>query len=154
MTAITRTLSLAHRECDGFFVSAENAVVKNNWEDAQRFFQQFQAAMEQHLQQEEQILFPAFEQRSGNSMGPTQMMRMEHIPMRELLQVMQTSLVERNRQQYLGRSETLLTLMQQHNVKEENVLYPMSDRLLQGEQADILQHMGSCPAQSTGHKHD
>lgn len=150
MTAISRALTRVHRECDGFFVSAENAVVKSNWEEAQRFFQQFQAAMEQHLQLEEQILFPAFEQRSGNCMGPTRMMRMEHIPMRELLQAMQTSLVERNRQQYLGRSETLLTLMQQHNVKEENVLYPMTNRLLRGEQADILQHLGSCPPQSTG----
>ncbi len=110
--------------------------------------------MEQHLQQEEQILFPAFEQRSGNCMGPTQMMRMEHIPMRELLQIMRASLAERNRRQYLGRSETLLTLMQQHNVKEENVLYPMTDRLLRDEQAHILQHMASCPALPTGQKSD
>lgn len=76
-------------------------------------------------------------------MGPTQMMRQEHVPMRELLQALGVSVAERNRQQYLGQSETLLALMQQHNVKEENVLYPMTDRLLQGEQEDILQHMYS-----------
>ena len=143
MVSITHTLTHIHRECDGFFVGAENAVVKNNWDEALRLFHQFRATMEQHLQQEEQVLFPAFEQRSGISMGPTQMMRMEHVPMRELLQAMQASLAERNRQQYLGQSETLLALMQQHNVKEENVLYPMTDRVLQGEQADILQHMRS-----------
>jgi hemerythrin-like domain-containing protein len=87
------------------------------------------------------VFSPAFEQRSGGSMGPTQIMRMEHIPMRELLQAMQASLAECNRQQYLGRSETLLTLMQQHNVKEEHMLYPMTDRVLQGEQANILKQM-------------
>lgn len=147
MASITQTLTHVHRECDEFFVGAENAVVKNNWDEALRLFRQFRAAMEQHLRNEEQVLFPIFEQRSGFSqqggisMGPTHIMRMEHVPMRELLQAMETSLAQRNRQQYLGQSETLLTLMQQHNVKEENVLYPMTDRVLQGEQETILQHM-------------
>lgn len=147
MASITQTLTHVHRECDEFFVGAENAVVKNNWDEALRLFHQFRGAMEQHLQNEEQVLFPAFEQRSGISqhggisIGPTQMMRMEHVPMRELLQAMETSLAERSRQQYLGQSETLLTLMQQHNVKEENVLYPMTDRVLADECADILRRL-------------
>ncbi len=158
MVSITQALTHIHRECDKFFVDAENAVVKNNWDEALRLFHQFRATMEQHLQQEEQVLFPAFEQhsgisqRSGISMGPTQMMRLEHVPMRELLQAMQVSVAERNRQQYLGQSETLLTLMQQHNVKEENVLYPMTDRVLQGEQAEILQHMHPEHPQHNGEK--
>lgn len=141
MLSITQTLTHKHRECDDFFVGAENAVAKNDWDEALHLFGQFHTTLEQHLQHEEQVLFPAFEQRSGISMGPTQMMRMEHVPMRELLQAMQASLAERNRQRYLGQSETLLTLMQQHNVKEENVLYPMTDRVLQGEQESILQRM-------------
>ena len=141
MLSITQTLTHKHRECDEFFVGAENAVVKNNWDEALHLFDQFRATLEQHLQHEEQVLFPAFEQRSGINMGPTQMMRMEHVPMRELLQAMQASLVQRNHQQYLGQSETLLALMQQHNVKEENILYPMTDRVLQGEQENILQRM-------------
>jgi iron-sulfur cluster repair protein YtfE (RIC family) len=141
MTSITHALTRLHRECDGLFIGAENAVVKNNWDAAQHQFHRFRTILEQHLQDEEQVLFPAFERRSGNSLGPTRMMSMEHIPMRELLQAMELSLTQRNRQQYLGQSETLLALMQQHNVKEENVLYPMTDRVLQGEQADILQHM-------------
>lgn len=141
MASITQALTHIHRECDTFFVDAENAVVKNNWDEARHLFHQFRTTMEQHLHNEERVLFPAFEQRSGMNMGPTQMMRMEHIPMRDLLQAMETSLAERNRQRYLGQSETLLTLMQQHNIKEENILYPMADRLLQGEQESMLQHL-------------
>ena len=65
MESITQALTHKHRECDEFFVGAENAVVKSNWDEAHLLFQQFRAAMEHHLQNEERVLFPAFEQRSG-----------------------------------------------------------------------------------------
>jgi iron-sulfur cluster repair protein YtfE (RIC family) len=42
---------------------------------------------------------------------------------------------------YLGLSETLLMLMRQHNMKEENILYPMADQALAGEQADLVARM-------------
>jgi iron-sulfur cluster repair protein YtfE (RIC family) len=32
-------------------------------------------------------------------------------------------------------------LMQQHNLKEENMLYPMSDRVLGGESDAVIQAM-------------
>jgi iron-sulfur cluster repair protein YtfE (RIC family) len=41
--------------------------------------------MEQHFQKEEEVLFPAFEQSTGNTMGPTRVMRLEHQQMREAL---------------------------------------------------------------------
>jgi iron-sulfur cluster repair protein YtfE (RIC family) len=44
-----------------------------------------------------------------------------------------------NQAGFLGLSETLNMLMQQHNLKEENMLYPMSDRVL-GSVSDNLIH--------------
>jgi hemerythrin-like domain-containing protein len=38
---------------------------------------------------------------------------------------------------YAGSAETLLIMMQQHNLKEENVLYPMCDQHL-ADQLDAL----------------
>jgi hemerythrin-like domain-containing protein len=57
-------------------------------------------------------------------------MRMEHGQMRGLLVQMAANLAVRDAEDFGGNAETLLILMQQHNIKEENILYPLCDRTL------------------------
>jgi hemerythrin-like domain-containing protein len=102
--------------------------------------------MRRHFAREESVLFPAFEARTGMSGGPTFVMRAEHQQMNGLLGEMNSALSQRDAKTYLGLSETLLMLMRQHNMKEENILYPMSDQALADEQADLLDRMGSLTA--------
>lgn len=83
-----------------------------------------------HFSMEEEKLFPAFEQHLGHTMGPTQVMRMEHNQMKQLFSEMQQAVKARDDAQYLGLSETLMMIMQQHNMKEEQMLYPMMDQTL------------------------
>lgn len=142
MATITQILSQKHLQCDTLFAQLEVHVAQVQWQTVLPEFAQFVEAMEQHFSSEEQILFPAFEQQMGQSMGPTQVMRMEHQQMRQLFQDMHESLVHRNSSQYLGLSETLLMLMRQHNAKEEQILYPMCDQTLNGEIHTLLEHMG------------
>ena len=66
-------------------------------------------------------------------MGPTMIMRGEHTQMRELLDEMAQSIADRDSDSYLGQSETLLMIMQQHNLKEQQMLYPMTDQVLGGD---------------------
>ena len=141
MDSFSIVLTRIHRDCDEQFVAAENALAANNRDEALRHFTDFRRIIEHHLQTEEEVLFPAFEQRTGSSMGPTQVMRMEHIQIRELIAAMASSLEGRNKQEYLGQSDTLMVLMQQHNIKEENVLYPMTDQVLAGEREQLLPRM-------------
>jgi len=82
------------------------------------------------------MLFPAFEAVTGMTAGPTQMMRYEHAQMRELIEQMQSTQQRREKNAFAGVAETLLVMMQQHNMKEENILYPMCDRSL-GNDVDI-----------------
>ncbi|MDP3033441.1 MAG: hemerythrin domain-containing protein, partial [Rhodocyclaceae bacterium] len=79
---------------------------------------------------EEAVLFPAFEAATGMAGGPTQMMRSEHARMRELLGQMRSAQTAQEGDAFAGAAETLLVFMQQHNLKEENILYPMCDRSL------------------------
>lgn len=79
------------------------------------------------------MLFPAFENATGMRQGPTQVMRMEHGQMRALVGQMEAALAARDGEGYAGAAETLLILMQQHNMKEENILYPMCDQSLAGQ---------------------
>jgi len=141
MATILGFLGSDHRACDDLFASSEAAVAQNNWDSARDLHNRFQAAMAHHFSMEEDVLFPSFEARTGNSMGPTQVMRMEHAQMRSLMQDMARATAESDRDGYLGLSETLNMLMQQHNLKEENMLYPMSDRMLGGECDGLIRSM-------------
>ena len=143
MHTILEFLGNDHRVCDDLFASAEAAVAKNSWDSARDLHDRFQAAMARHFAMEEDVLFPAFEARTGNSTGPTQVMRMEHAQMRGLMQDMASAVATGNQNGFLGMSETLNMLMQQHNLKEENMLYPMSDQVLGGEQDSLIRTMQS-----------
>lgn len=141
MHTILEFMGSDHHACDDLFASAEDAVAKKDWNSARSLFDRFQAAMAHHLAMEEEVLFPAFEARTGMSMGPTQVMRSEHVQMRDLIADMGRAVAESDQDSYLGLSETLNILMQQHNLKEENVLYPMTDQVLGGERDDLIRSM-------------
>jgi hemerythrin-like domain-containing protein len=123
-------MSQDHKDCDLLFATAENAVSKSDWETATQAFNEFVQAMERHLDVEEKELFPAFEEETGVVTGPTEMMRMEHDQMRVLFAEMRDALEKKQSDDYLGIADTLLILMQQHNIKEEQILYNMMDQRL------------------------
>jgi hemerythrin-like domain-containing protein len=130
MTTIRELLATDHRQCDDYFVATEQVVSDGAWDKADTVFAGFRTAMWRHFAVEESVLFPAFEERTGMRMGPTQVMRTEHAQMRELLEAAEAALAARSSDDYSGYAETLLIMMQQHNMKEENVLYPMCDQHL------------------------
>jgi len=141
MTSICSFMTDDHRHCDDLFAEAEQAFGKNNLEAARAAFGHFRGAMLVHFDAEEKTLFPTFEAKTGMSMGPTQVMRLEHVQMRALLDDAADALESGNVDDYLGQAETLLIMMQQHNMKEENILYPMCDQHLHAELPDVLQHL-------------
>ncbi|MCP5196204.1 MAG: hemerythrin domain-containing protein [Gammaproteobacteria bacterium] len=141
MSRITRFMSDDHRRCDELFAAAEDAAAAGDLTACRVRFEQFQAAMMQHFAMEELALFPAFEEVSGNTMGPTRIMRLEHQQMRDVLVVLAEALIAENLEEYLGEAETLLILLQQHNIKEEQMLYPMSDQCLGNGGDAVIQAM-------------
>lgn len=143
MRTISQYLTEDHEHCDALFAEAESAVARRDWTTAVAGFRAFETDTLRHFRREEEVLFPAFEAQTGMTGGPTDVMRQEHGQMREALAAMAGALARRDGQRFLGQSETLLMLMRQHNLKEEQVLYPMCDRAM-AEQADgLLQRMES-----------
>lgn len=137
MTPIKNCMTHDHRRCDDIFAEVEQAVEAQEWARASAAFSSFANAMRAHFAAEEEVLFPAFELKSGMTMGPTQVMRGEHDQMRELIAAAQDALSAKDADDYSGNADTLLIMMQQHNMKEENVLYPMCDDHLL-DQVDTL----------------
>jgi iron-sulfur cluster repair protein YtfE (RIC family) len=119
-----------HRDCDHRLADLETAVADQAWPAAEKACIQFHHDLERHLQREEGLLFPAIETFTGSSGGPTEVMRREHDQMRALLADVQDTLTRREVDACLGNIETLMTLIQLHNVKEEQILYPMADKHL------------------------
>ncbi len=133
LDTISAFMTQVHHHCDTLFADAENAVVDGDWAAATGHFAVFEQETLRHFSAEEEIMFPAFESATGMAMGPTEVMRMEHRQMRGVFAEMADALRLRDRDAFLGASETLLMLMQQHNLKEEQMLYRMTDQVLAGE---------------------
>lgn len=146
MATIAEFLTNEHRCCDESFAATEEAAQTGDLAHCRAIFRQFQTVMEHHFYKEEAMLFPAFEQASGNAMGPTRVMRLEHQQMRETLAEMNNALASSDLEDFLGQAETLLILMQQHSIKEEQILYPMCDRFLGGAVEAVIQAMRDLPA--------
>lgn len=128
--SIAPLMTADHRHCDEFLATVEEHVQKKRWEAADAAFAQWRAALLCHLAREEEMLFPAFERATGHSEGPTMVMRAEHAQMRDLLEPMAQALAARDGKRFLDLSDSLMVLMQQHNMKEEQVLYPMCDHVI------------------------
>ncbi len=141
METITDFMSADHGRCDELYVAAEQAASEGQWEKAAEAFRAFREATEGHFAMEERALFPAFEETTGSTGGPTEMMRYEHGQMRTLFDEMAAAVEARDRDAFLGSGETLLMLMQQHNMKEEQILYPMTDRTLDQRREEVLGRM-------------
>ena len=74
--------------------------------------------------------------------GPTQVMRHEHAQMRDLIGQMDAAMEQKNADGFGGAAETLLVMMQQHNMKEENILYPMIDQAI-GQDGELSSRMAA-----------
>ncbi len=122
-----------HRECDTIFASAEEAVALGEWSVAEERFIDFSNETLTHFKREEDELFPAFEAQTGSTEGPTMVMRYEHEQVKGLIGKMAGALESQDRDAYLSLAESMMILLQQHNMKEEQMLYAMCDRTLPQE---------------------
>jgi hemerythrin-like domain-containing protein len=143
MSSISDFMTQDHRACDDLLAWAEESIAKGSWDKAAEQFGKFRSETERHLAIEENSLFPAFESKTGMTMGPTQIMRSEHQQMRKVFDDIAQNIAAQDKDGCLGLTETLMVLMQQHNMKEEQVLYRMMDQSLGNEAASLLERAGA-----------
>ncbi|MCW8901982.1 MAG: hemerythrin domain-containing protein [Gammaproteobacteria bacterium] len=139
--SISDHMTSEHKRCDLIYLAAEKAALEGDWNKARQEYQKFHQSMKQHFDMEEKVLFPDFEEVQGSNMGPTHVMRLEHEQMHTLLDNIQTALDAEDKDEFMGEADTLLMFMQQHNAKEEMMLYPMSDQVLAPQTEQIISRM-------------
>ncbi|MBF0191848.1 MAG: hemerythrin domain-containing protein [Magnetococcales bacterium] len=129
-----------HEWCDTLYAAMENAAISGDMEKARGLFGEFEVGMAHHFNMEETVFFPAFEQATGMTQGPTMVMRMEHRQMLGVIAQMRQALDQGDGSGVTRGASTLMVLMRQHNIKEEQMLYPMGDMHL-GNVQPLLQTM-------------
>ena len=107
-------------------------------EAAKRYFMSFRAGLKRHIAWEEQVLFPLFDEKTGNrDSGPTAVMRGEHRRIISALDGIHEKVREGNPECDDEESD-LLDVLAGHNQKEESVLYPSLDATISKEEAAEL----------------
>jgi hemerythrin-like domain-containing protein len=134
-----------HRTCDHLYTEAENALSDKKIDEAKTLFEQFYRATNHHFDMEERELFITFEKRTGMMGGPTQMMRYEHQQLRAQLESMLRALEADKYDDFFGIGESFMIMLQQHNMKEEQMLYPMIDRALDGDATLMVETLKEMP---------
>ncbi len=140
-TSILQIMEGHHKYIDTAYVKAENTLMEGDAQTGMERMRSFLWNMELHFNREEKVLFPTFEERTGMTGGPTAVMRTEHQQIRGVLKEVAESLDSGDYQRVYDLSETMLILIQQHNSKEENILYPMTDQHLADEAEQIARKL-------------
>ncbi len=138
MESISSYMQQDHVLIDGIAERAAASAQARDWAALAREGHEFLRRLRQHIEVEEQVLFPAFEQRTGMSAaGPSVQMREEHVQMQPILAQMQDAVAAQDGAGYLQAAKMLLEILVPHNQKEEQMMYPMLDDAM-GQDAQAL----------------
>lgn len=141
MDTITSYLTKDGEHCDKLFIDVVVNLRTELWDRAEACFQKFGDKLEQHFAMEESILFPEFERENSSMQVPLRMLCREHQEMRGIVALVQDALGQRAKNAFFAHAETLNMLLEQHNRKETNLLFPMADRFLAEKKTVILKAM-------------
>jgi len=135
-------LSEDHRRCDALYAEAEAAARGADSARMRALAAAFTYNMRRHFTMEEEGFFAEFDARTGmQGAGPTEVMREEHEQMRGLLDRMDAAAADADFDTLQSAGETLLILMEQHNLKEEQMLYVFADEVFASETDELLKRL-------------
>ncbi|MBE7417719.1 MAG: hemerythrin domain-containing protein [Ideonella sp.] len=139
MESITTYMQHDHELIDGIAERASAAAAGGDSATLAREAAQFLQRLERHIEMEEHVLFPAFEQRTGmREAGPSVQMRAEHEQMRGILAQMRDAMKANDAPGYRSASRALFEILVPHNMKEEQMMYPMLDDAMGADGAALL----------------
>jgi regulator of cell morphogenesis and NO signaling len=135
---ITEALAADHDRLDALEEQAFRHFAANDVTRAQGAWAEFSFGLLRHIRFEEEILFPAFEEKTGfaPTHGPTGVMRGEHREIERLVDAIGRAFTGDGTALRL-RNE-LHRVLGEHNMKEERMLYPGTDQCLGPAERDAL----------------
>lgn len=103
---------------------------------------EFKESLDPHSEREEGVLFPMLGAYIGTTSGPIAVMEYEHDQAKskiaEFLEKAASNLSEEEKLELAGLIKDAYIILTDHFAKEENVLFPMAERMLTIEEKDEL----------------
>jgi uncharacterized protein (DUF2249 family)/hemerythrin-like domain-containing protein len=130
---VSEFLGWDHDRLDGLMETVRGLVASGTMGEAARRFAEFRTGLLRHIRLEEEVLFPAFERATGLSeSGPTTVMRAEHAEIKGILDRISEGFAASGMtaSRFESLRDSLVAVLGGHNEKEEQILYPMTDRSL------------------------
>ena len=131
---VGEALAWDHDRLDALEAKVFERLAAQDQASARGRWAEFTVGLRRHIRFEEEVLFPRFEERCGP--GPTGVMRLEHRQIEAILEAIGLALA--NEASALALRAELHQVLGAHNQKEEMVLYPMTDRILDALERDAL----------------
>lgn len=111
-------------------------------------FRSLRDGLSLHRRKEEVVLFPSLAKRFGADSGPIACMLAEHELEVQRIAELEEALLTNRGEETLARADRLVTHLRNHIWKEDNVLFPMAESLLDAEERDgirtALERIGAC----------
>lgn len=136
---ISEALGWDHERLARLEVAAFVARAAGEVKTAEKSYVSFSSGLTHHIAVEEELLFPVFEKRLGlsSSAGPTEVLRREHVEILRLLGEISRTIGSAARLPDKARA-TFHELLEKHQLKEEEILYPALDYALSPAESAAL----------------
>jgi hemerythrin-like domain-containing protein len=126
---LTAALEREHHEIDGGIMAFRDSVALD--EPRTEELSRAVAALRRHIYLEEKFLFPPL--RAAGMLPPVLVMLREHGEIWRVLDALEAVDVATSPDAARERCDELLTLLTEHNAKEEPIIYPQGDHVLSEE---------------------
>ena len=126
-----------HAEHEQLLVRCQDAVAMEDWKQANTTYRELRAALEWHITQEEEVVYPAFEATVQAPGEPTAALRSEHRKIMDAIKDTQRAFVSQNSEHVLDCLQHLEQLLIKHHEKEEDIFLPMASLILE-PQKDVI----------------
>jgi hemerythrin len=119
-----------HRALDHTLADVEYLAQRRSFQSAAKRFGELRRAMERHLHDEEDVLLPAFESRTGDPDRILPMIRAQHASLLDVLDSIAAALSCDDYNAFCAAILELGDQLRAHEADEERVLHPALDRVL------------------------
>lgn len=154
MTAQPEALDIllrAHREMEDHLKQASGWVARvasdgataleELWGVLEGFGRAVQQDLKLHIAHEDNALFPVLQTKIGPA-GPVAVMLHEHRELERLTKQYHAGLAARNPREIVGGAQGIVQVLSQHIAKEENILFPLAQRVLSAaEWQEVLEQI-------------
>jgi hemerythrin-like domain-containing protein len=138
--SISEAFALDHRRLEQALEASVGHVNAERWDAAAEAFATFRRGIERHMEVEEQVLFPAVEDRAETPL--IAILRKGHRDLRVFFDELDDALKSHDTEEYGRIAASMRALLERHDEKEEAELYPAAQERLGAGAAAAVARLG------------